>query len=87
MARGFLDCEAFSTGELTMAKYRVTIEWSMRLSREIEANSAEDAEQYAESMYQEYTQGQKTHLVSTERRRNVELLPSGPSGQFQPVGT
>jgi hypothetical protein len=35
-----------------MAKYRVTIEFTTRLSREIEANSAEDAEQYAESMYQ-----------------------------------
>jgi hypothetical protein len=29
-----------------MAKYRVTIEFTTRLSREIEANSAEDAEQY-----------------------------------------
>jgi hypothetical protein len=68
-----------------MAKYRVTIEFTTRLSREIEANSAEDAEQYAESMYQEYTQGQKTHLVSTERRRNVDLLSGGPSGRFQPA--
>jgi hypothetical protein len=57
-----------------MAKYRVTVEETKRLSREIEANSAEDAEQYAESMYQEYQQGQSTHLVGTEHHRTVELV-------------
>jgi hypothetical protein len=31
-----------------MAKYWITIEVTTQLSREIEANSAEDAEQYAE---------------------------------------
>ena len=71
-----------------MAKYRVTIEFTTRLSREIDVDSAEDAEQYAESMYQEYKQGQHTHIVSTERRRNVELLPdqAGSQRRFAPVG-
>jgi hypothetical protein len=37
-----------------MAKYRVTIESTMRLSREVEANSSDEAERLAESIYQEY---------------------------------
>jgi hypothetical protein len=43
-----------------MAKYRVTIEWSMRLSREVEANSSDEAERLADSMYQAYEKGETT---------------------------
>jgi hypothetical protein len=73
-------------GGLTMAKYQITIEVTTQLSREIEANSAEDAEQYAESMYQEYQQGNKTHITGTTRRRSVELTSARDPRRWLPVG-
>jgi hypothetical protein len=61
-------------GGLTMATYRVTIEWTTQLSREVDANSVEEAEQLAEQMHQEYMQGQNTHITGTDRRRSIELI-------------
>jgi hypothetical protein len=61
-------------GGLTMATYRVTIEWTTQLSREVDAHSVEEAEQLAEQMYQEYQQGQNTHITGTDRRRSIELI-------------
>jgi hypothetical protein len=61
-----------------MAKYRVTVEFTTRLSREINVNSAEDAEQDAENMYREWKQGHNTHVIGTERHRSVELLDEVP---------
>lgn len=69
-----------------MAKYWITIEVTTQLSREIEANSAEDAEQYAESMYQEYQQGDKSHVTGMERHRSVELSSASPRRRWLPVG-
>jgi hypothetical protein len=69
-----------------MAKYHITIESPTRLSGKVEANSAEEAEHYAESMYQEYQQGDKTHITGTERRRSVELTSASPRRQWLPVG-
>jgi hypothetical protein len=65
------------TGRLrgqTMAKYRITMEWTTQLSREVEADSSEEAKRMAEAMDQEYQQGDNTHVTGTERRRSVELL-------------
>jgi hypothetical protein len=61
-------------GGLTMGTYRITIEWTTQLSREVDAHSAEEAEQLAEQMYQEYQQGQNTHITGTDRRRSIELI-------------
>jgi hypothetical protein len=69
-----------------MAKYWITIEVTTQLSREIEANSAEDAEQYAESMYQEYQQGNKSHVTGSARRRSIELTSARDPRRWQPVG-
>lgn len=69
-----------------MATYRVTIEFTTQLSREIEANSAEEAEQLAENMYQEYRQGQNTHVTGTDQRRSVELIAPDDPRRWQPVG-
>ena len=68
-----------------MAKYRVTIEWSMRLSREVEANSSDKAERLADSMYQEYERGERGDIIGTEHHRSVELLSQAPSGRWLPV--
>jgi hypothetical protein len=69
-------------GGLTMATYRVTIEWTTQLSREVDANSAEEAEQLAEQMYQEYQQGQNTHITGTDRRRSIELISAAETQRF-----
>jgi hypothetical protein len=69
-------------GGLTMATYRVTIEWTTQLSREVDANSAEEAEQLAEQMYQEYQQGQNTHITGTDRRRSIELISADETQRF-----
>jgi hypothetical protein len=70
-----------------MAKYQVAIEITTYLSREVEANSATDAERLAEEMYREYQQGQNAHLVGTEQRRSVALSGSAPPRwRFAPVG-
>jgi hypothetical protein len=65
-----------------MATYRVTIEWTTQLSREVDANSAEEAEQLAEQMYQAYQQGQNTHITGTDRRRSIELISADETQRF-----
>ena len=70
-----------------MAKYRVTIEVTAQLSREIEANSADDAEQLAENMYHEYQKGDHPHVIGTEQHRSVELLSNAEPRRWGPVGT
>jgi hypothetical protein len=60
-----------------MAKYQITIEFITRLSREVEANSTEEAEQFIEHMYQEYKKRNNTDIISTEQHRKVELLSDG----------
>jgi hypothetical protein len=57
-----------------MSTYRITIEWTTQLSREVDAHSAEEAEQLAEQMYQAYQQGQNTYITGTDRRRSIELI-------------
>jgi hypothetical protein len=69
-----------------MAKYRVTIEFTTLLSREVDANSAQEAEQLADNMYQEYLKGDNTHISSTDHHRSVELLAQDQSGRWLPVG-
>jgi hypothetical protein len=69
-------------GGLTMATYRITIEWTTQLSREVDANSAEEAEQLAEQMYQAYQQGQNTHITGTDRRRSIELISADETQRF-----
>jgi hypothetical protein len=68
-----------------MAIYRVTIEVTTQLSREVDANSVDDAEQLAENMYQEYKQGQKTHVTGTDQRRSVELISADDPQRWTPV--
>jgi hypothetical protein len=74
-----------------MAKYQVTIEFTTRLSREVDTASFQDAEQDADKMFQEYLQGQDTHIVGTEHHRSVDLLSGQPTlnkalRRFRPVG-
>ena len=57
-----------------MAKYQVTVEWILRLSREVEANSSDEAERLADSMFQEYEKGETAHIVGTEHHRSVEFV-------------
>ena len=70
-----------------MAKYRVTIESTTRLSHEVEADSSQDAEQLAETMYQEWKKGENAHVIGTEWHRNVELRSDAGPSQWQPIGT
>jgi hypothetical protein len=74
------------TGGLTMAKYQITIEFTTRLSREVDADSAQNAEQLADLMFQEYLKGENTHIVGTDHHRSIELLAQDPSGRWLPVG-
>lgn len=69
-----------------MAKYQITIELTTQLSREVDSNSTEEAEHMAEAMYQEYQQGDNTHVTSTDRHRSVELLSTEEPRRWQPVG-
>jgi hypothetical protein len=69
-----------------MAKYQITIEFTTQLSREVEANSSDEAERLADSMYQEYERGEKAHIVGTGHHRSVELLSQAATGRFAPIG-
>jgi hypothetical protein len=69
-----------------MAKYRLTIELTIQLSREVEANSVELAEQFAETMYQEYKKSNTTDVIGTEQRRTVEILSHDQGTSWAPVG-
>jgi hypothetical protein len=70
-----------------MAKYLVTIELITWLSREVEANSVDEAERITDTIYQEYQQGQRAALVRTELRRSVELAENpSPRPRWLPVG-
>jgi hypothetical protein len=70
-----------------MAKYLVTIELITWLSREVEANSVDEAEYVADTMYQEHQQGRKATIVRTEQRRSVELAGNpSPRPRWLPVG-
>jgi hypothetical protein len=74
-------------GELTMAKYLITIALTTTLRREVEADSAEAAEQLSDTIYQEYLQDQNTDVVSTEQHRTIELVSDTEARRWQPVGT
>ena len=70
-----------------MAKYQITIEIITRLHREVEANSAEEAEEAGEMMFREYKAGQKTHIIGTEHHQSIELSGSSrPPHRFAPIG-
>lgn len=69
-----------------MAKYQITLEFITRLSREVEAGSAEEAEQFAEDMYQEYKKRNYTDIIGAEQHRSVELLSDAEPGHFRPIG-
>ena len=70
-----------------MAKYRVTIKSTIRLSHEVEADSSQDAEQLAETMYHEWKKGENTHVIGTEWHRNVELRSDVGPSQSHPIET
>jgi hypothetical protein len=70
-----------------MAQYQVTIEIITRLQREVEASSAEEAEDAGEIMFREYKAGRKTYIIGTEQHQSIELSGSPrPRGRFAPVG-
>jgi hypothetical protein len=69
-----------------MAVYEITIEHMVKLNQKVEANSLQEAEQQAETMYQDYRQGQTTHVISTERRQSVEWKSAGRLPTMTPVG-
>jgi hypothetical protein len=70
-----------------MAKYQVTIEATTRLSREVEVDSAQAAEQLADEMYQEFLHGENAHVIGTEHHRSVELRSDAEPSGWQPIGT
>jgi hypothetical protein len=70
-----------------MAKYQVTIEWTTRLSREVEANSAAEAEPLADEMFQGFLKGENAHVIGTEHHQSVELRSDAEPSQWQPIGT
>src|SRR4029453_10008142 len=78
------------TGRLrgpTMAKYQVTIEFTTRLSREVEANSAAEAEPLADEMFQGVLKGENAHVIGTEHHRSVELRSDPEPSGWKPSGT
>ena len=68
-----------------MAKYQITLELITRLSREVEANSADEAEQFIEHMYQEYKKLNNTDISMTEQHRKVERLSDASPRRWRPV--
>ena len=70
-----------------MAKYQVTIEWTTRLSREVEANSAAEAEPLADEMFQGFLKGENAHVIGTEHQRSIELRSDAEPSGWQPIGT
>jgi hypothetical protein len=71
-----------------MAKYRVTVVFTTRLGREVEADSAQDAERLAEAMSQSWRRGENADVIGSEHHQRVEVLPpqGGPSWRWEPVG-
>jgi hypothetical protein len=49
-----------------MATYQVTIEFTTRLSREVETHSAAEAEPLADEMFQGFLKGENAHVIGTE---------------------
>jgi hypothetical protein len=68
-----------------MAKYRVTVEWTTRLSQEVEAASVQAAEELADEMYQEFLKGENAHLAGTQQRRSIELVSNAEPRRWAPV--
>jgi hypothetical protein len=69
-----------------MPRYRVTAEITTTLSAEVEANSAQVAEQFADAMALEYEQGQHDPVIGTEQHRHVEIIAGGETRRWRPVG-
>jgi hypothetical protein len=69
-----------------MPRYRVTVEITTTLSDEVEANSAQVAEQFADAMALEHVQGQHAHVIGTEQHRRVEMIAGGETRRWQPLG-
>lgn len=44
----------------------MTVEITIRLSREVEANSSDEAERLADNMQQEYDKGETAHIIGAK---------------------
>jgi hypothetical protein len=68
-----------------MAKYRITIEFTTRLSDEVEAASTAEVEQLAAAIYQEWDQGNDTHVIGAEHHRSLGFFAQPPKKVYSRI--